>query len=133
MPRIPRAIIDAMVAHAREDLPAPCRQCGGKLCAAAPEFQHPGYGLLGCRVGQLCQPVHDSGARRFDLHRNAGRRDPALFSSGMIASGSLTSNIAYNSDFYMGLGPGGMERMIVYPALMWLAGFGGHLVTKREI
>jgi len=56
----------------------------------------------------------------------------ALFSSGMIASGSLTSNIAYNSDFYMGLGPGGMERMIVYPALMWLAGFGGHLATKRE-
>jgi len=56
----------------------------------------------------------------------------ALFSSGMIASGSLTSNIAYNSDFYMGLGPGGMERMVVYPALMWLAGFGGHLATKRE-
>jgi hypothetical membrane protein len=56
----------------------------------------------------------------------------ALFSSGMLTSGSLTSNIAYDSNFYMGLGPGGMERMIVYPALMWLAAFGGHLVTKRE-
>jgi hypothetical membrane protein len=56
-----------------------------------------------------------------------------LFSGGLITSGSLTSNIAYNSSLYLGLGPGGMERMIVYPALMWLAGFGGHLVTQREI
>jgi hypothetical membrane protein len=57
----------------------------------------------------------------------------ALYSIGLVTSGSLTSNIAYDSIFYLGLGPGGMERMIVYPALMWLAGFGGHLVTKREI
>ena len=56
----------------------------------------------------------------------------ALFSIGMVASGSVSSTIAYDSVFYLGLGPGGMERMIVYPALMWLAGFGGHLVTKRE-
>jgi hypothetical membrane protein len=56
----------------------------------------------------------------------------ALFSAGIVASGSLTSTEAYDSVFYLGLGPGGMERMIVYPALMWLAGFGGHLVTKRE-
>jgi hypothetical membrane protein len=56
----------------------------------------------------------------------------ALFSAGIITSGSLTSNIAYDSIFFLGLGPGGMERMIVYPALMWLAAFSGHLVTKRE-
>jgi hypothetical membrane protein len=56
----------------------------------------------------------------------------ALFSSGVITSGSLTSNQAYDSVFYLGLGPGGMERMIVYPALMWLAGFGGHLAMKQE-
>jgi hypothetical membrane protein len=53
-----------------------------------------------------------------------------LFSIGLITSGSLTSNEAYDSIFFLGLGPGGMERMIVYPAIMWLAGFGGHLVTK---
>lgn len=57
----------------------------------------------------------------------------ALFSGGIVASGSLTSNIAYDSVFYLGLGPGGIERMIVYPALMWLAGFGGYLVTQQEI
>jgi len=56
----------------------------------------------------------------------------ALFSAGIIASGSITSNTAYDSTFYLGLGPGGMERMIIYPALMWLAAFGGHLITKQE-
>jgi len=56
-----------------------------------------------------------------------------LFSSGMITSGSLTSDIAYDSDFYMGLGPGGMEHLIIYPVGMWLAGFSWHLVTQREI
>jgi hypothetical membrane protein len=55
-----------------------------------------------------------------------------LFSSGMITSGSLTSNDALDSSFYLGLGPGGMERMIVYPTLIWLAAFGGHMVTQRE-
>jgi hypothetical membrane protein len=54
----------------------------------------------------------------------------SLFSAGMITSGSLTSNIVYDSSFYLGLGPGGMERMIVYPTLMWFAGLGGHLVTR---
>jgi hypothetical membrane protein len=55
-----------------------------------------------------------------------------LFSIGMITSGSLTSNTAYDSNFYLGLGPGGMERMIVYPALIWLAGFSGHLFTQQK-
>lgn len=55
-----------------------------------------------------------------------------LFSAGMITSGSLTSDIAYDSDFYLGLGPGGMEHLIIYPALMWLAGFSWHLVTQGE-
>jgi len=55
-----------------------------------------------------------------------------LFSAGIIASGSLTSTNAYNSSFYLGLGPGGMERMILYPSLMWLAAFAGHLLAEQE-
>lgn len=53
-----------------------------------------------------------------------------LFSAGMVTSGSLTSNIAYDSTFYLGLGVGGMERMIVYPALMWVAVFSGWLIKR---
>jgi hypothetical membrane protein len=32
----------------------------------------------------------------------------------------------------LGLDVGGMERMIVYPLLMWGAGFGGHLIAFPE-
>jgi hypothetical membrane protein len=55
-----------------------------------------------------------------------------LFAGGLLTSGAYTSSEAQNSDFFLGLGPGGMERMIVYPALIWLAGFGGHLIALSE-
>ena len=53
-----------------------------------------------------------------------------LYSTGMATSGSITSAQPIDSIFFLGLGPGGMERLIVYPALMWLAGFGGHLLRE---
>lgn len=56
----------------------------------------------------------------------------ALFSVGMVASGSISSTVAYDSEFYLGLGPGGMERMVIYPLLMWLALFGGQLTTQSQ-
>jgi len=31
-----------------------------------------------------------------------------------------------------GLGVGGMQRMVLYPILMWLAGFGGYLIAYPE-
>ncbi len=55
----------------------------------------------------------------------------ALFSVGMVSSGSITSTEAIDSPYYLGLGPGGMERLIVYPGLMWLAAFGGHLLAGQ--
>ncbi len=57
----------------------------------------------------------------------------ALFSIGMVVSGSLTSTEAIDSEYYLGLGPGGMERMIVYPGLIWLAAFGGHLLKEETV
>lgn len=44
-----------------------------------------------------------------------------LIALGLFASGS-----------YLGLGPGGMERMVAYPILLWLAGFGGYLMLPHE-
>ena len=55
-----------------------------------------------------------------------------LFAGGLPASGSFTEIEAKDSVFFLGLGPGGMERMIVYPALIWLAGFSGHLIALPE-
>lgn len=34
------------------------------------------------------------------------------------------------ADFYLGLGKGGMERMIAYPIILWAIGFGGYLIGK---
>jgi len=56
----------------------------------------------------------------------------ALFAGGLSANGIFASIEAQDSVFFLGIGPGGMERMIVYPALIWLAGFSGHLIALSE-
>jgi hypothetical membrane protein len=56
----------------------------------------------------------------------------ALFGAGLVTTGSLTSNEPPASEFFLGLGPGGMEHMIVYPALIWLTLFSSHLITLSE-
>jgi len=48
---------------------------------------------------------------------------------GLITLGALG---LFGGKIYLGLGAGGMERMIVYPILMWGAGFGGYLMAYLE-
>jgi hypothetical membrane protein len=48
---------------------------------------------------------------------------------GLMCLGAL---ILFTGGVYLGLGEGGMERMIVYPLLVWGAGFGGHLIGQTE-
>jgi hypothetical membrane protein len=56
-----------------------------------------------------------------------------LFAGGLVTTGSLTSSEPPPaSPFFLGVGPGGMERMIVYPALIWLTLFSGHLITVTQ-
>lgn len=45
---------------------------------------------------------------------------------GLMTLGSL---VLFAGKIHLGLGLGGMERMVVYPILMWGAGFGGHLIA----
>ncbi|MCW4052187.1 MAG: DUF998 domain-containing protein [Candidatus Bathyarchaeota archaeon] len=56
----------------------------------------------------------------------------ALFAGGLITTGLFASIEAQDSVFFLGIGPGGMERMIIYPALSWLLGFSGHLIALSE-
>jgi len=56
----------------------------------------------------------------------------ALFTGGLFANGVFESIEAQDSVFYLGIGPGGMERMIVYPALIWLFAFSGYLIARSE-
>lgn len=48
---------------------------------------------------------------------------------GLMALGAL---VLYGAQIYLGLGVGGMERMIVYPILLWGAGIGGYLLANQE-
>jgi hypothetical protein len=56
----------------------------------------------------------------------------ALFAAGLVTTGSLTSSKPPASEFFLGIGPGGMERMIVYPELIWLTLFSGRLIALSE-
>jgi hypothetical membrane protein len=45
---------------------------------------------------------------------------------------TLSASVLYLVKHYLGLGPGGMERMMVYPILIWTIGFSGYLIALPE-
>lgn len=56
----------------------------------------------------------------------------ALVSLLLFAYSETFVNIGGASEavFYLGLGKGGLERMIAYPVLLWAIGFGGYLTKE---
>jgi len=77
---------------------------------------------LSAIVSVLCSRVH-----KFPLVKMP-------FSALSIILGLMTLAALglFGSGVYWVLGPGGMERMIAYPALMWGAGFGGYLIAYPQ-
>jgi len=51
-----------------------------------------------------------------------------LFLGGL----TLGSLAMFALGVHLGLGPGGMERMIVYPVILWGASFGGYLMASER-
>lgn len=47
---------------------------------------------------------------------------------GLLALGAL---VLFMAGIYLGLGVGGMERMIAYPILLWGVSFGGALIGSK--
>ncbi len=45
---------------------------------------------------------------------------------------TIIAIVLFVSNHHMGLGPGGMERMILYPFALWAVGFGGYLMQPCE-
>lgn len=45
---------------------------------------------------------------------------------------SLLALILFINQQFVGLGPGGMERMVLYPILIWLIGFSNYILTLPE-
>ena len=58
------------------------------------------------------------------------QKAPLSYLSVLLGVMTLLSLTLYISNIFLGLGPGGMERMIVYPALIWTAGFGAYLFAS---
>jgi len=60
------------------------------------------------------------------------QKKPLSYFSVILGVITLITLILYVPNVYLGLGAGGMERMIVYPTLLWAIGFGGHLMALED-
>ncbi len=60
------------------------------------------------------------------------QKPPISYFAIILGVASLTALILFGSNTHMGLGKGGMERMIAYPILLWAVGFGGHLIGNHN-
>ncbi len=56
-------------------------------------------------------------------------RPPLSYLSIVLGVSSLIALMLFASGNYLGLGVGGMERLIAYPALLWAVAFGGYLTN----
>jgi len=59
-------------------------------------------------------------------------KPPLSYLSIILGTMSLAALVLFASGIYLGLGKGGMERMIAYPALLWMVGFSGHLMSDNR-
>lgn len=57
---------------------------------------------------------------------------PLKYFSLVLGFFGLAALVLMGSGLTLGLGVGGMERMIAYPILLWGVGFGGYLTATKE-
>jgi hypothetical membrane protein len=57
---------------------------------------------------------------------------PLNYISVIMGLIGLVALALFASGTYLGLGRGGMERMIAYPLVLWSIAFGGHLLGIKE-
>ncbi len=60
------------------------------------------------------------------------QRPPLRYVSLVLGAMGLVALVLFVTGQYLGIGFGGMERMIVYPVLLWQAAFGAHLMSSPE-
>ena|SRR5579863_7019513 len=60
------------------------------------------------------------------------QKGPMFYLSIILGLLTLAALVLYIGGEYLGLGPGGMERMVVYPVLVWSLGFGGHVMALDD-
>ena len=60
------------------------------------------------------------------------QKPPLSYFSVVLGAVSLLALVLFGSGIHLGLGKGGMERIIAYPALLWAIGFGGHVISYSK-
>jgi hypothetical membrane protein len=60
------------------------------------------------------------------------QKPPLSYLSVILGAATLVALALFGTENYLGLGAGGMERMIAYPVLLWAIGFGGYLIGYQE-
>jgi len=58
------------------------------------------------------------------------QKAPLSYFAVILGLISLVALILFGLRIHLGLGKGGMERMIAYPILLWAIGFGGYLIKE---
>ena len=58
-------------------------------------------------------------------------RSPISYFSVILGVVNLVAIILFTANVLFGLGVGGMERMVVYPVIVWAVGIGGYLMNSE--
>jgi hypothetical membrane protein len=58
-------------------------------------------------------------------------RSPLSYIFVLLGIMGLAALALFAGNTYLGLGAGGMERMIFYPAMLWTLGFGAYLLGEE--
>jgi hypothetical membrane protein len=59
-------------------------------------------------------------------------KKPMFYLSIILGLSSLAALFLDIGGINLGLGAGGMERVIIYPTLLWAVGFGGHMMATED-
>ena len=60
------------------------------------------------------------------------QKKPMIYFSIFLGLFTHVALLLYIPGEYLGLGAGGMERMVVYPVLVWSLAFGGHMMAMDD-
>lgn len=57
-------------------------------------------------------------------------RPPLSYIAVALGVVGLVALVLFGTDNHLGMGVGGMERLIAYPVLFWSLGLGGYLMSR---
>jgi hypothetical membrane protein len=59
-------------------------------------------------------------------------KSPLSYAPIILGGVTLLAIVLQGSGFYLGLGLGGIERLEIYPYLLWVLGFGAYLIGESS-